>query len=134
MCYLFFYKNYFYKIWYILLCNTHERSVVIKHFMLQMQAVMLTNPLFHTTLLVPGKNTYVLLLLLIFASPFILIASFIMCMVWWIMLLHASYFLQADFLSTRPTWYKTLQNVSHHCFPLQTPALFLYNICKKCVI
>lgn len=69
---------------------------------------MLTNPLFHTVLLVPGKNTYVLLLLLIFASPLILTASFVkyVCGV-------ANYasscllFLQTDFLSTRPAWYKT---------------------------
>lgn len=85
-----------------------ERSVVIKHFTMQIQAVMLTNPSFHAVLLVPGKNTHVLLLLLIFASPLILIASFMKYV--YGMVNYASsclLFLQADFLSTRPAWYKT---------------------------
>lgn len=93
--------------------------------MLQIQAVMLTSPLFHTALLVPGKSTYMLLLLLICASPLILIASFMKFV--YSMVNYASsrlLFLQADFLSTRPAQYKTLQNVCHHCFPLQTPTLF----------
>lgn len=75
--------------------------------MLQIQAVMLTSPLFHTALLVPGKSTYMLLLLLIWESALILIASFVKFV--YGMANYASsclLFLQADVLSTRPAWYK----------------------------
>lgn len=105
------------------ICSTHKRGVVIKHFRLQIQAVMLTNPLFHTVMCFSGKNTYVFLLLLIFASPLIFLTSF-MRHVYGKLCSFMFLFLQAYFLYKRPAWYKTLQDISHHCFTLQTPTLF----------
>lgn len=124
-CEIYVFTKYISMKFYIFSYIRRERSVVIKQFRLQIQAVMLTNPLFHTVLLLPRKNTYVLLLLLIFASLLILTASFMKYM--YGMVNYASsclLFLQADFLSTRPAWYKTLQHVNRHGFPLQTPTLF----------
>lgn len=84
---------------------------------------MLTNPSFHTVLLVPGKNTYVLLLLLIFASPLILIGS-LMKYVYGMVNYASSLFLQADFLSTRPSGYRTLQDVKPSLLSIANPNPF----------
>lgn len=86
------------------ICSTHKRGVGIKHFRLQIQAVMLTNPLFHTVMLFPGKK-YLCVLTAANNANIIYEAC-----VWQIVLLHAFYFYRLIFyikglLGTKP--YKT---------------------------
>lgn len=106
------------------ICSTHKKGVVIKHFRLQIQAVVLTNPLFHTVMLFPVEKKYLCVPIathfhISFNIPMVNYAP--SCLL----------FLQAYFLYKRPAWYKTVQDISHCWFMLQTSSLFYIELLLK---